>query len=550
MERKLHKLIITRMIIGIILFAFFYGIKVYAGNSGIPIRDANGLFVHPGIKIDRQNVSLYVGDTVVLSATANKQVVWASSDSDIATVNEYGVVVGMKAGTANITARSVNGNFTDTCQVTVKDVKSRILKLNQETLVIDCYATYQLNATMLPKTFAGTLIMWSSLNDNIAQVDSTGKVFACGVGSTIIRAANEDGSDIAVCQVKVMTPITDVYFGYAEEMYAGNLFPVSFFYTYPRNVSSQHLSWTSSSPDIISVDSDGTVYLNGVGSATITATTQSGASNSVTINSELPEGGYVGDINSELLSLDLIQTGRGDYYLVGEMILVEWVDGVSTIPSDNPIIKLKATDGSEEIGLSVTSFGSNSCSFKGLINRLSPNKEYVLEITAGSLNNYSPNRCMNINLALSPKMPSIKNLGKIGNQKLSCYQADNGELRLCLRTSPYVGNIEYKVIKTELVEKVNGSSIRGEIEITEWENGVVTTPFETPIIQFVSSDGKENIPASVLPLGNNIYYFEYNLPDANPGKEFVFSITSGDKSNVSAYRTVTVTVETEGISTK
>ena len=58
MERKLHKLIITRMIIGIILFAFFYGIKVYAGNSGIPIRDANGLFVHPGIKIDRLNVSL------------------------------------------------------------------------------------------------------------------------------------------------------------------------------------------------------------------------------------------------------------------------------------------------------------------------------------------------------------------------------------------------------------------------------------------------------------------------------------------------------------
>lgn len=42
------------------------------------------------------------------------------SDAAIATVDENGVVIGMKAGTATITATTVDGNFTATCQVIVK----------------------------------------------------------------------------------------------------------------------------------------------------------------------------------------------------------------------------------------------------------------------------------------------------------------------------------------------------------------------------------------------------------------------------------------------
>ena len=49
----------------------------------------------------------------------NKEVIFTSSDESIAVVLEDGNVVGMKTGTATITAATVDGGLVDTCEVTV-----------------------------------------------------------------------------------------------------------------------------------------------------------------------------------------------------------------------------------------------------------------------------------------------------------------------------------------------------------------------------------------------------------------------------------------------
>ena len=54
----------------------------------------------------------------------NKDVVFTSSDESIAAVLEDGNVVGMKTGTATITAATVDGGLVDTCEVTV--IKSEV----------------------------------------------------------------------------------------------------------------------------------------------------------------------------------------------------------------------------------------------------------------------------------------------------------------------------------------------------------------------------------------------------------------------------------------
>lgn len=58
---------------------------------------------------------------VVIPATADdKSVTWSTSDGDTATVNAAtGEVTGVAAGTATITATTTDGNFTDSCTVTV-----------------------------------------------------------------------------------------------------------------------------------------------------------------------------------------------------------------------------------------------------------------------------------------------------------------------------------------------------------------------------------------------------------------------------------------------
>lgn len=65
-----------------------------------------------------------VSDTETLTATVAptdatvQTVTWSSSDDNVATV-EDGLVTAIGAGTATITVTTVDGGFTDTCEVTV-----------------------------------------------------------------------------------------------------------------------------------------------------------------------------------------------------------------------------------------------------------------------------------------------------------------------------------------------------------------------------------------------------------------------------------------------
>ena len=77
-----------------------------------------------GITLDKASASVQVGDSFKLTATiepanATDAVVWVSSDETIATVDEDGVVTGVKAGEATIIAEA--GSKTAECKVTVTD---------------------------------------------------------------------------------------------------------------------------------------------------------------------------------------------------------------------------------------------------------------------------------------------------------------------------------------------------------------------------------------------------------------------------------------------
>lgn len=76
-----------------------------------------------GITVTPETATVERGSTTTLTATlepanATSEVTWSSSDDTIATVDESGVVTGVKAGTATITAK-VNETIFDTCEVTV-----------------------------------------------------------------------------------------------------------------------------------------------------------------------------------------------------------------------------------------------------------------------------------------------------------------------------------------------------------------------------------------------------------------------------------------------
>lgn len=79
--------------------------------------------VATGIKLDKETASVKVGKTFTLSVSTEPElatkpeITWTSSNEAVATVDANGVVTGVAAGTATITATA--GSLVDTCEVTI-----------------------------------------------------------------------------------------------------------------------------------------------------------------------------------------------------------------------------------------------------------------------------------------------------------------------------------------------------------------------------------------------------------------------------------------------
>ena len=79
-----------------------------------------------GVELDRSTMLVRPGNQIKLAATvlpeeaSNKAVTWSSSNSAVATVDETGLVTGVADGTATITVKTMDGDYTADCVVTVE----------------------------------------------------------------------------------------------------------------------------------------------------------------------------------------------------------------------------------------------------------------------------------------------------------------------------------------------------------------------------------------------------------------------------------------------
>lgn len=256
------------------------------------------------VSFDKSEVSLKVGQAqnivaTVAPANSTDGIYNISSSDDSIVEIRNGAVVGVKAGTATVTATTANGK-TATCKVTVSNASAEAsgIDISESSKSASVGSTFKLTATVKPESASNRSVSWDSSDVTVAMVDN-GKVTCVGEGTATITAKISNGKT-ATCKVTVAGQSV---VGLTINRSTINLYPTKTaqlnVYAMPTTIKNVPITWSSSDDSIATVSNNGTVTAKKIGTATITAKTSNGKS--VTCIVTVPDAA---DIAVESVSLD------------------------------------------------------------------------------------------------------------------------------------------------------------------------------------------------------------------------------------------------------
>ncbi|MDB5256770.1 MAG: Ig domain protein group 2 domain protein [Chitinophagaceae bacterium] len=236
-----------------------------------------------GISVSPTSVSVQKGNTTSLTATispataGNQNVTWSSSNTSVATVDASGLVTGIAAGNATITATSQDGNYTATSAITVTPIAVTGISVSPINVSVQKGNTTSLTATITPAAADNQNVTWSSSNTSVAIVDASGLVTGVAAGNATITATSQDGNYTATSAVTV-TPIAVTGIGVSPSSIVltegtATLLDATIS---PEDADNQNVTWSSSNTSIATVDAGGLVTGISIGTVIITATSEDG----------------------------------------------------------------------------------------------------------------------------------------------------------------------------------------------------------------------------------------------------------------------------------
>ena len=255
------------------------------------------------VTVNPATLTIEAGQTSQLTATvlpsnaANQNVSWSSSNTNVATVDQNGLVSAVSAGTANITVTTEDGGKTSTCAVTVT---APVAPIPVTAISLDATATVGIGATKtLTVTYTpadantGKAVTWSSANTSIATVDANGVVTGVAAGTVAITATSTtDPSITASCNVTVQAiAVTGVSVAPTSLSIKEGATSSLTATVQPTDATNRNVTWSSNNPAVATVNANGVVTGVAVGSTTITVTTEDGnktATCAVTVTEATP----------------------------------------------------------------------------------------------------------------------------------------------------------------------------------------------------------------------------------------------------------------------
>jgi uncharacterized protein YjdB len=238
-----------------------------------------------GISLNKTEVTIAVGETVQLTPaleknllTFDKTVTWSTDYQEVATVNDSGLVTGVAAGTAIITATTPNG-LTAECEVTVvvpvEGVAIYAGEEEAENLELAKGQTLELTAVVSPEDATNQEVSWEIVSgeDKISIEADGGTLTVEGIndGAAVVKVVTDDGDFEAQCSINVYSLVQSISIGFDEEevidydeenniviIGIDSALKLNAVIT-PQNAKYKAVTWSSSDEELVSVDSEGKI---------------------------------------------------------------------------------------------------------------------------------------------------------------------------------------------------------------------------------------------------------------------------------------------------
>lgn len=227
-----------------------------------------------GIEIDPHQIEMDDGTSgrltvrILPSDASIQDFSWKPSGEDVVRIDSKGRYHAIKPGKATMTVISKEGNFTDSCEITVRPVPATGVHI-QSTLDIDVGEIKTPVWRMIPANATDKSATWTSEDPSIATVDKLGRITGVKTGTTNIQIKTREGGFTAVCQVTVHIYVKDIRLkNNTITLTEGDTKTLKPIIT-PQNTTRQKIIWNSKNKAVVSVTGNGKVKALKVGKAEV-----------------------------------------------------------------------------------------------------------------------------------------------------------------------------------------------------------------------------------------------------------------------------------------
>lgn len=237
------------------------------------------------VTVTPTTLNLVVGQNGALTATplsasgspiAGKTPVWTSSNGAVATVAGDGVVSGVGAGAATVTA-TIDGK-SGSAGVTVVLPPAASVTVSPPDALLDLGASITLTATVRDgnnNPIAGKAVTWTSSAPSVATVNQQGTVTALTEGTAQVTASADGVAGAATITVRIAVASVAVAPSSGALLVGATLQLAAT----PQSATGAALpgravAWSTSNPTVATVSSSGLVTARAAGAATISASSE------------------------------------------------------------------------------------------------------------------------------------------------------------------------------------------------------------------------------------------------------------------------------------